>query len=95
MRKLLNIPTLAFVLITAAAGTAFASDDDLQVDAPRDQWLTVVQITEKFTSQGYEVRQVKEEDGAYEIYAIDNEGKRIEAYVHPVTGALLASDLDD
>lgn len=94
MRKLLILPTLAFAIATAA-GSASASNDDVRVDVPRDQWLTIAQITEKFTSQGYDVRQVEVEDGGYEIYAIDKNGKRLEAYVHPVTGELLKSEMDD
>jgi hypothetical protein len=94
MRKLLILPTLVFA-IAAAAGSASASNDDVRVDVPRDQWLTIAQITEKFTSQGYDVRQVEVEDGGYEIHAIDKDGKRLEAYVHPVTGELLKSEIDD
>jgi hypothetical protein len=94
MHKLLIVPTLAFA-IAAAAGAAFASDDDARIDVPRDKWLTIAQITEKFTSQGYDVRQVKVEDGGYEIYAIDKDGKRLEAYVNPATGELLKSETDD
>jgi hypothetical protein len=94
MRKFLLVPTLAFAMATAA-GVAFASDDDLKIDVPGDQWLTIAQITEKFTSQGYHVREVKVEDGGYEIYAIDKDGKRLEAYVNPVTGEMLKSEMDD
>ncbi|MXN63621.1 PepSY domain-containing protein [Stappia sp. GBMRC 2046] len=95
MHKFLIASSLS-VLLTAGAGAAFASgDDDLRINAPRDQWLSIPQVTEKYKAEGYDVRQVKVEDGAYEIYAIDKDGHRIEAYVHPVTGEMLKSDRDD
>jgi hypothetical protein len=82
--------------MAAPLGSAFASDDDdNDVAAPGSNWMTVAQITEKFTSQGYDVRQVKVEDGGYELYAIDKDGKRVEAYVDPVNGDLLKHESDD
>lgn len=94
MRKLLIVPALALAMATAA-GASFASSDTVRIDAPRDQWLTIAQVTEKFTSQGYDVRQVKVEKGRYEVYAIDMDGRRIETYVHPVTGEILKREMDD
>lgn len=94
MRKLFITSALALTL-AGATGTAFASSDEARIDAPRDQWLTKAQITEKFTSQGYKVRQVKVEKGRYEVYALDKDGKRIETYVHPVTGKILKRETDD
>jgi hypothetical protein len=75
--------------LALAAGVAFASDDDDHSAKPGDGWLTVAQITEKLTSEGYDVRQIETEDGAYEVYAIDKAGARVEAYVDPLTGDLL------
>ncbi len=93
MRKFLIIPALALAM-AAATAPSFASDDDVRVDVPRDQWLSEAQLTEKLTSQGYDVRRIKIEDGVYEVYAIKN-GQRVEAHVHPATGALLKSEMDD
>lgn len=88
--RFLIVPALTLAMV-AATGQAFAAGDDTAIDAPRSQWLTIEQITAKLTSEGYDVRQVKEEDGGYELYAI-KDGKRVEAYVHPVTGELLRSE---
>lgn len=93
MRKSLIIPAFALGMATVA-GSALASDDDLRVAVPRDQWMTTTQITEKLTSQGYDVRQVKEDDGAYEVYAV-KDGNRIEALVNPATGEMIRSEKDD
>lgn len=74
-------------------GAAIASQAQLNV--PRDKWLTVAQVTEKFTSQGYDVRQVKIEKGAYEMYAIAKDGKRVEILVHPATGEILSDESEE
>ena len=86
MRKLFILSALTLTL--ASAGAAFASSDEARTNAPRDQWMSVAQITEKFTSQGYKVRQVKVEKGKYEIYAIDKDGKRVEFHMDPVTAEI-------
>jgi hypothetical protein len=93
MRKFPIMSALAFVLVTA--GSAMASDDESRNDAARGSRLTIAEITAKFAAQGYDVRQVKEEDGGYELYAVDKDGNRVESRVDPVTGALQKGENDD
>jgi hypothetical protein len=94
MKKFLISAVLAAGLISVA-GAAFASDDEAQLNVPRDKWLTVAQITDKFKAQGYDVRQVKVEDGAYEVYAVAKDGKRVEVLVHPATGEILNDEAEE
>lgn len=96
MRKYLIVPATALGII-ATAGFAFAADDDddRSTAASRDQWMTIAQITEQLTAQGYDVRDLTAEGNGYELKAIDKDGNRVETHVDPVTGALLASDSDD
>ena len=94
MRKLLIVPTLALAL-AAGAGQAFASDDNAANSAPNSKWMTVAQITATLTAQGYDVRKVKVEDGAYEVYAIAKDGSRLEAELDPMTGAILKTEAGD
>jgi hypothetical protein len=94
MRKLLMVPALALGLATIA-GYAIARDEQTRVDVPRDQWLSIAQVTQKLTAQGYDVRQIKVKRDRYEIRAIDKDGERLKANVHPVTGEHLADDTDD
>lgn len=92
MRKFLIVPLLS--IAAASAGAAFA-DEQFRIDAPRDQWLTIAQVTEKLTSEGYEVREVEMDDGVYEVEATTSDGRRIDAYVHPVTAEILKEEEDD
>ncbi|MBD1545205.1 PepSY domain-containing protein [Roseibium aggregatum] len=94
MKKTLTALTLAAAL-SGFAGAALASESHANIDAPRDQWMSTDQISQKLTAEGYKVRRVKEEGGAYEVYALDAKGNRVEAIVNPVTGQILGNDQDD
>jgi hypothetical protein len=96
MRKTLILATA----LAAASGAAFASDDrgDRRApltDAPRAEWMSVSQVAQSLEAQGYVIREIDVERGAYEVEATDANGMRVEAYVHPVTGAILPYGDDD
>lgn len=94
MNKFLMTVVLAAGLF-GVAGSTFATENKSEFNVPRDKWLTVAQVTEKFTAQGYKVRQVKIEKGAYEVYAIAKDGKRLEVLVHPATGEILGDEAEE
>ena len=64
-------------------------------NAPRGQWMTQDALKQKATAMGYDVRRIKEEDGCYEVYAIDSKGMKAEVYFHPVTGEAVQTKMDD
>ena len=95
-RIFLKAAALSLVL---AAAPAYASSDgdggDSCGNAPRDQWMSVDAAKAKGIALGYEVRNVKVEDGCYELYAIDKKGARAELYMNPVTGTVVRSKDND
>ena len=94
MRKILMAPALALGLATAA-GFAIASEDAPKVDVPKEQWMSLAEIAQKLETDGYDIREIEVEDGAYEVSAVDKDGKRLKAYLHPATGEVLKSRSDD
>jgi hypothetical protein len=94
MKKFLIVAVLATGL-SGVAGSVFASENGSELNIPGDKWLTVTQITKKFTAQGYDVRQVKVEKGAYEVYAVAKDGKRLEVLVNPATGEILGDETEE
>ena len=86
MRKLL---TLAVFGLTLAAGYSLASNPGMGSTAPRDQWLPLDKIQRTLRSDGYEVREIEVDDGAYEFEATSASGVRVEACAHPATGEVL------
>lgn len=78
---------LLVTLIAAGSAPAFASDDSARCgNAPKEQWMSLDAIKAKAVEAGYDVRQVKAENGCYEVYGIDAKGTRQEIYMNPVTG---------
>ena len=90
MNKTLAIALLA---LAAAPGLAMAGDDDGRnrwgIDAPRDQGMSLADVTAKLEAAGYTIREIEIDDGIYEVEGRDANGARIEADVHPVTGEIL------
>lgn len=75
-----------------AAGPAFASEG---CTAPVAQWQPREALQQKLTAEGWEVRRIKTDDGCYEVYAIDAEGRRVEAYFDPQTLARVGREGED
>lgn len=89
--------TLAIALLALAASPslAMAGDDGRNrwgIDAPRDQWMSLADVTAKMEAAGYTIREIEIDDGVYEVEGRDANGVRIEADVHPVTGEILRRD---
>ncbi len=91
MRKFLFVPALALA-VASIAGAASASDSEGAATTPKANWMTIPQITQKLTDEGYSVRQVKAEGSHYEVYAIGKDGKRLEGLIDPVTGEITGSE---
>lgn len=89
MRKTIAI---AFIAALGFPAAAFATECG---NVPQDQWMSEDALKTKAVASGYDVRQVKVEDGCYEIYAIDRDGKKVEAYLHPVTAAVVKIKVSD
>eukprot|EP00903_Cladosiphon_okamuranus_P001748 g1746.t1 len=49
----------------------------------------LAQVSEKLKEDGWQVRRMKEDGGCWEVYGTTPDGKRVEVYVHPVTGEVL------
>jgi hypothetical protein len=91
MNKLAFILTLAATPLVASAALASPSCGN----AAQSTWMSLADVEAKATAMGYKVRQVKIEDGCYEVYALDRNGNRIEAYLNPVTAEIVKTKIDD
>ena len=89
MNKLI---ALSLITVASFAGFAQAEDESTKCDAPKDKWMTEEAMKAKATEMGYDVRQVKVEDGCYEVYAIDAKGQKVEQIFNPETGAQVGSE---
>ena len=63
-----------------------ASEDEICTSAPRSDWRSVDDVRAAAEALGYkDIRRVKVDDGCYEAYASDKDGRRVEVYFDPVS----------
>lgn len=79
---------LGFAAISAAialAGAAHATGKMTCNAGPQSSWKSMEALQQDLTKQGWQVTKAKIDGGCYEVYGTDPEGRRVEAYFHPVT----------
>jgi len=55
----------------------------------QDGWLSIAEISAKMSESGLKVHKIEADDGRYEAYATDADGKWVKAYVNPKTGEIM------
>ena len=59
-------------------------------DVPKEKWMKEADFKAKVEAEGYKIKTFKvTKDNCYEIYGFDKEGKKVEIYFNPETGAEL------
>lgn len=84
MRKI-----LLAALIVGTALPAFASE---RCTAPKDKWRPVDELKAELTAKKWAIKNVKIEDGCYEVYGKDDKGQRVEIFFDPVSFEAVGSD---
>jgi hypothetical protein len=84
---------LAFAVGTLASGAAFASD--AACDVPIADWQPKEALQQKLENEGWEIRRIKTDDGCYEVYGFDKDGRRMETYFDPKTLVVVDQDEDE
>lgn len=88
MKKSLMLAILlAGIAGVATASVAYADDDDCTV--PMANWQPREAVQKMAAGQGWTVRQIKIDDGCYEIKALDAQGREIKAKIDPGTLAII------
>lgn len=80
----LIISLAAGVAALSGTSTAFAHGD-ISCDVPKAEWKKQIELQRKLESEGWKVRQVKTDNGCYEVYGFDDKRKRVEVYFNPKT----------
>lgn len=70
--KRLIVLSLAAMAMTAPAFAA----SNMCSTAPSSKWQPKANLESMLKSEGYTIRQIKVENGCYEVYAMDKNGKR-------------------
>lgn len=93
MKMHINATVLA--AFVALAGNAWATGLATCDSGPEENWKPTDELVKLLTDKGWEVRRVKVDGGCYEVYALDENGERVEAYFHPETLEPVATEHDE
>lgn len=59
----------------------------------KDKWQDQAKFQENLKAQGYKIKVFKVTKGdCYEIYGWDKEGKKVEIYFNPISGAIVKEE---
>ena len=92
---------MAGVGLLLTSSTLFAHGSAKCSDAPREQWLHILDMQKKIVNEhGFAIKKFQVAGTCYEIYGwgLSKDGKKfeeIEAYFDPVTGALVKKKIRD
>lgn len=95
--------TLRFALLVGAAATGMAAFANMAAadngelkctSAAQSAWMSEDATKDLLKQQGYqEVRKIKVTEGnCYEVYGIDAQGEKVEVYLDPTNGNLVAKE---
>ena len=79
----------ALFVTTLVAGAAVAGPT---CTVPQEKWIKEADFKARLEAQGYQIKTFKVSRGqCYEIYGIDKNGRKVEIYFDPQTGAVIES----
>ena len=91
MRKLALISLTAAALSAPSAAEAGSLGRPCTT-APQVQWLSLDALQAKVEALGYKVQKAKIKHACGEIYALDNNGARVELFVDPTSGQIIGQE---
>lgn len=84
--KIFSAAVLGVLAITASVANAGPTC----TTKPTSQWLSEAKMKAKIGASGYAIDVFKKTKGnCYEIYGRTDDGRRVEVYYHPITGAVV------
>jgi len=73
--------TMLYLFAAQAQATGLATCDS----GPEENWRSKEELEKRVTEKGWTVHRIKVDGGCYEVYALDKNGNRLEAYFDPLT----------
>lgn len=78
-----SLPVIGLAVCLSMAGAANATGLATCDSGDPANWKPQEQLKSELEAKGWEVRRIKVDGGCYEVYAVDDKGKRVEAYFDP------------
>lgn len=83
---------MRFIVASALVLFALPAMADERCDVPKANWRPQEELQSELTAKGWSIRNVKVEDGCYEVYGTDKDGNRMEVFFDPATFAAVGTD---
>lgn len=83
---------MKFVLVPALLACALPALAAERCDVPTENWRTKEELQTQLVGKGWTISNIKTDDGCYEVYGKDADGKRVEIYFDPATFEAVGSD---
>jgi hypothetical protein len=81
-----TLSRLAATLLAILAAGGAQAHGNFKCDVPRAEWRKQTDLQAKLLADGWKkVRQVKTDNGCYEVYGFDEKNERAEVYFNPKT----------
>ena len=77
--------TVVATLLLCSAAMAHAHGNVECPAMPKEEKQPQMELQRKLEADGWRVRQVKNYNGCYEVYGLDNKGRKAEAFFNPKT----------
>jgi hypothetical protein len=84
---------LIAALFLTVTGIANASAAEL-CNVPEGEWQPKEALQKQLEGEGVTIKKIKIDEGCYEVYGTDKDGKRIENYYDPKTFSLIKAQED-
>jgi len=78
------------IALTTLLATGSVAASDL-CNVPEADRQPVEALQQMLEGKGWQIKKIKMDDGCYEVYAMTDNGERIEAYFDPKTFAMVKS----
>jgi hypothetical protein len=80
------VSRLCATLLAVGAATGALAHGEFKCDVPKAEWRKQMELQQKLLSEGWKkVRQVKVDNGCYEVYGFNEKNERAEVYFNPKT----------
>jgi len=90
-----TVTSLALGLVTVFAATQALAGPTCTSE-PESRWIPAAEMSKRFQALGYkdDVKALHVSKGkCWEIYGTDKQGRKVEVYFHPITGAIAEENI--
>jgi hypothetical protein len=75
----------ALLAVSLFVSSVASAHGNVSCDVPKSEWRPRVELQKQLKSVGWTIRDIKIQNGCYEVYGFDEKSARVEAFFNPKT----------